>query len=151
MRRTLVGITLLLAAGLAVGSPAGAATFTDFVEEGRLVSVSEPEQTWQSDGILHVRGQLFTAKVKGDLGKGIFLVVENYEVDLTTGFGLDNHGTWVLETEAGTWSGTYAIAGGEFPFFIPLVGHGEDGSLLKAEFVPTGPTTAELRGTILSP
>lgn len=151
MRRTLVGLTLFLVSSLVVGSPASAETFTDFVEEGRLVSVSEPEQTWQSDGILHVRGQLFTAKVKGDLGKGIFLVVQNYEVDLATGLGLDSHGTWVLETEAGTWSGIYAIAGGEFLFFIPLVGHGEDGSLLKAEFVPIGSNTAELRGTILSP
>lgn len=63
------------------------------------MSIGKLEQTWQSDGILHVWGQLFTAR--GDLGKGTFLVVESYEVDLVIGEMLANHGTFVLGSRSG--------------------------------------------------
>jgi hypothetical protein len=145
MRSFRLLLVLLVGLGAFVG-PAAAATKTPFTATLALGEPGEPERSWESGPILHVRGEPNDGTVSGDLN-GPASIVNNYNLDLRTIDGT-NWGTFVIASDDVTWEGSYRgtiRAGFNDGTFV---GHGTDGSLIKGSFTQTGDFQFLLDGVI---
>jgi hypothetical protein len=132
MRSLRILLVLLICLGATAGATAGAATRTAFSATLSLGQPGQPERSWQSGPILHVRGEPNAGTISGDLN-GPASIVNNYNLDVRTVDGA-NWGTFELSSGGVTWKGTFRgtlRAGFNEGTFV---GHGTDGSLLMGSF-----------------
>jgi hypothetical protein len=150
MRSLRLVFVLLLGLGISTGT-AIAATQVSFTATLTLEGPGDPERSWQSGPILHVRGEPNAGSVSGDLN-GPASIVNDFNLDLRTLNGT-NRGTFMIASDDVTWEGTYRgtlRAGFNEGTFV---GHGSDGSLIRGSFTQTDDVGLEflLEGVILQP
>jgi formylmethanofuran dehydrogenase subunit C len=149
MRRSMVA---LVVAGVGLASLAGpvlAEATTSFTATEITVQMGAPDRVWVSGHILHIRGEVDTGTLAGDL-VGTIITTINGNVDLNTGNGtLD--GSFVIATASETWTGSFrgtiTPSGGSGSF----VGQGVTGTTIIGTFIQTSPTTFIDTGVILDP
>jgi hypothetical protein len=153
MRRA---VLLILATGLASlgfnGAIAGSAwaqaakTPVSFVDSTTL---SVPGRAWVSGHVFHLRQEVDTGTVHGDLEGTITLRV-NINTDLHTGRGVVFGKFWLSAADV-TWTGSFNgkltsdASRGRF------IGQGSDGSKLMGTFTQIAPGTDQDEAIILSP
>ena len=141
----LLGVLLGLLPSIAIAG----VTKTPFTATITLTEVGEPQRTWESGPIVHVREEPNEGTVTGDL-TGTVSIVNNYNLDPRTISG-PGWGTFVIATADVTWEGTYRskLEGGLN--MGTFVGHGDDGSRLKGSFTQTSEIQFTLEGVIIEP
>src|SRR5713226_7146445 len=123
--KRIIAVGAVAAIALVFARPALAATKTSFTARVKLVSFGPPRRFWTSDGQSHLRGEVDSGTVSGDL-RGTYSEVFNanfHGEEQATTFG-----SFTITTSSVTWQGvargkiTRGISTGTF------VGHGTDGS-----------------------
>jgi hypothetical protein len=150
MRSLRFVLVVLLGLGVSTGT-ATAATQVSFAATLSFEGPGEPERSWQSGPILHVRGEPNSGSVSGDLS-GPASIINDFNLDLRTIDGT-NRGTFTIASGEITWEGTFRgtlRAGFNEGTFL---GHGSDGSLIRGSFTQTDDVGLEflLEGMILQP
>jgi hypothetical protein len=150
MRRIALALTLALPASMLLAQPAGAtATRIPVTFIDTHTSSGEPARQWLSGHVFHVRGEVDTAAVTGDL-QGTLTLTFGLNVDINTGNGAIA-GSFVLATASVSWAGSFngkLTADGASGRFT---GQGSDGSKLLGTFVSIGPDQDLDKAVILRP
>ena len=141
-------ILLGMAAGLALTTlarPAMAATKTPFAALIVFDTFGDPERQWYSDGLLHIRGQLISGPVTGDLEGTISNVVNlNVHEDGTN----EQWSTFVITTLGVTYEGTSRSGNGSTGTFQA---QGSDGTSLSQGTYINDEEGTHIEGIILDP
>jgi hypothetical protein len=149
MRRLALFAVFAATASLFSGQAMAKATRTSFIAELMYTSIGDPEEQWTSGNVFHVRGQLNSGDVTGDL-EGTASVLANYNLNLLTGVATQ-WGTFVVATDERTWEGVFHGKFTDTENFGSFVGQGTDGSKISGDFTQTGEVAFVLQGTILEP
>jgi hypothetical protein len=150
MRRIALALILALPASMVLAQPAGAtATRIPVKFIDTQISSGEPARQWLSGHVFHVRGEVDTKAVTGDL-EGTLTSTFGLNVDINTGAG-NIAGSFVLATASVSWAGSFnghlTADGGSGRF----TGQGSDGSKLLGTITSIGPDQDVDQGVILRP
>ena len=136
--------------------PLFAAATTTPVSASGTLTISDPGKQWVTDdGVAHIRDQVQTGPVSGDLSlSGSIVVTGRSDVTVATQTGTGS-GKFTITTTGGTWEGSFEGTFDGGVFSGKLVAHGTGdfaGSLLRATISQTEPNRSyTLTGTILKP
>jgi len=142
-------VASVLACSIGLVQSASAASRTPFTSVLTLGQPSQPQRSWVSGPIRHVRGEPNAGTLAGDL-VGSATITNNYNLRPPTGDGA-NWGTFEITANGTTWEGTYrgilrgGVNDGTF------IGQGDDGSLIKGSFTWIGQFVFRLDGVTLDP
>jgi hypothetical protein len=142
------GLTLLALTGPSGGTAWAKATKTH-VSFTDTTTTSVPGREWQSGPIFHVRGEVETGPVEGDL-VGTITVHANVNINVTTGQGVV-FGKFSLVTADVTWSGSFVGKLSGDAGHGRFIGQGTDGSKLRGTFTSIGGGANQDEAAILSP
>ena len=164
MRRP-IGAALFVLAGMvgaaceqptapSVTRPLFAAATTTPVSASGTLTITDPGKQWVSDdGIGHIRDQVQTGPVSGDLS-GSIMVTGRSDLTVATQTGTGS-GKFTITATGGTWEGSFEGTFDGGVFSGKLVAHGTGdfaGSLLRGTISQTEPNRSyTLTGTILNP
>jgi hypothetical protein len=145
---TVVGLALV-----SLGRPAMAVTKTPVTFlASSFINVS-PGTVWVSANTFHIRGEMDTGIVTGDLTGTISLVVNrDFNVRPVGGLaGSAERGTFTLTTATVTWVGTFTDSGIAGHGANNLEGHGTDGSTILGKIYGQADGSILIQGTIIAP
>ena len=135
-------------------APLFAAATTTPVSASGTLTITDPGKQWVSGHkILHIRDQIQTGPVSGDLS-GSIMVTGRADVTVATQTGTGS-GQFTITATGGTWEGRFEGSFDGGVFFGKLVAHGTGdfaGLILRGTISQTGPNRFYmLTGTILNP
>jgi hypothetical protein len=144
MRRFMLLAMVTGVALTTLARPAMAATKTPFTAVAVYDTFGDPERQWYSDGVLHIRGQLISGTITGDLEGTISIVIN---LNINEDGSNEQWGTFVITTLEVTYEGTFQSGNGETGTFR---GEGNDGtSLTQGRFF--NDEESHIEGIILDP
>jgi hypothetical protein len=150
MRRSALVIILASLSLAVVAGPATArATATPFAATETTTSQGAPDALWVSGRILHIRGEVDTGTLAGDLVGTITTVIDG-NVNLDTGDGT-THGTFVITTATETWSGTFRGTISPDGVNGRFDGQGLNGTKIFGSFTTIAPGVFIDSGVVLDP
>ena len=134
--------------------PLFAAATTTPVSASGTLTITDPGKQWVTDdGIAHIRDQVQTGPVNGDLS-GSIIVTGRSDLTVATQTGTGS-GKFTITATGGTWEGRFEGTFDGGVFSGKLVAHGTGdfaGSLLRGTISQTDPNRSyTLTGTILNP
>jgi hypothetical protein len=137
-----------------LAQPAIAITSTPITYVVSSLTVVSPGTQWATPNGVHVRGEVFTGIVTGDL-KGTTDIVLNTDLNVTNpavGFaGIQLQATFTITTATITWMGRVTDSGPPGDGINLVVARGSDGSRLQGRIIGEPDGTFLVEGTITSP